>query len=255
MSTLDPFRAVISVISRSDMLVRAASAAGLQFDAAVGAGPMSSHDTRIRALTPEIFKAYDALSNEEKVLAANAAFGAMRERDNAVADRATEALNKIGWGINDGQIVVATAEVREVFFPKGSQWDAFVVIRGVFAQAARELVVVDAYCDAILFEILAARDLTAPLNVKIRPKNRPAVRIEASRFTQQHASITFEIRQTRDFHDRFVVIDGATCVHVGASLNRAGNTAFMVSKIEDDQNRLALLAQVEASWNAGTVVN
>ena len=59
-------------------------------------------------------------------------------------------------------------------------------------------------------------------------------------------------RQAKDFHDRFVVVDGNSCVHIGASINGAGKTAFMISKVEDQVNRDALLKQIEASW-AGAV--
>jgi hypothetical protein len=59
-----------------------------------------------------------------------------------------------------------------------------------------------------------------------------------------------QVRQAKDFHDRFVVLDGTSCVHVGASINGAGKTAFMISKVEDASNRDALIKQIEISWAA-----
>jgi hypothetical protein len=35
---------------------------------------------------------------------------------------------------------------REMFFPAGSPWDAFVVLRDAFAEAQAELLIVDRYC-------------------------------------------------------------------------------------------------------------
>ena len=61
-----------------------------------------------------------------------------------------------------------------------------------------------------------------------------------------------EVRRAKDFHDRFVVLDGARCVHIGASINGAGKTAFMISAVEDPANRGALLQQIESSWSAAT---
>lgn len=113
---LDPFRALISVINGVDMLRRVVSAAGLAFDMTLEEGRIWSQETTIRAFTPRIFAAYDALNDQDKMIAAQAAHGAMRVRDQGVADRATEALARIGWQVQGATIVVARPDLREVFF-------------------------------------------------------------------------------------------------------------------------------------------
>jgi ribosomal silencing factor RsfS len=70
----------------------------------------------------------------------------------------------------------------------------------------------------------------------------------------QNSGVAIEVRQARDFHDRFVVIDGQSCVHIGAFIKDAGKTAFMISRLEDQQNRDSLVASIEASWNGATVL-
>src|ERR1051325_3481256 len=125
---LDPFRAILSVINGSDMLRRSAAAAGLRFDLTLNERDDVSHETRIRALTPRILAAYDGLDDEQRLTAAQAMLGAVAERDAAVAQRAADALSRIGWRVVDGNIVVATTDLREMFFPSGSQWDAFVAL-------------------------------------------------------------------------------------------------------------------------------
>jgi hypothetical protein len=82
----------------------------------------------------------------------------------------------------------------------------------------------------------------------------PAVAAEAQLFVAQHSGAVIEVRQTKDFHDRFIVIDGQSCVHVGASIKDAGKTAFMISRVEDQQNRDNLLAAIDTSWNAAIPV-
>lgn len=61
----------------------------------------------------------------------------------------------------------------------------------------------------------------------------------------QFSGWVIEVRQAKDFHDRFVVLDGA-------SINSAGKTAFMISPIEDLANRDTLLAQIDSSWMAAS---
>lgn len=58
-----------------------------------------------------------------------------------------------------------------MFFPRGSQWDAFVVIRNRFLEATTELTVMDAYADGTVFQILAARPSGA-LHVRILSARR-----------------------------------------------------------------------------------
>ena len=71
---------------------------------------------------------------------------------------------------------------------------------------------------------------------------------------QQYPNVAVNVRTTTDFHDRFIVLDGNVCVHVGASIKDAGKRACMVSRIEDVANRDAMLRQLNQSWEAGTHV-
>jgi hypothetical protein len=251
---LDPFRAILSAINGSDALARVGVGAGLRFDENLSDRENQSHGTRIRALRPRILAAYDALDQQQRLLAARAAVATMRTIDSTLADRAAEALQRLGWELRGNELVVASPDVREMFFPRGSQWDAFVVIRAAFGEATNELLVVDPYCDATVFQILAGRDLTR-LRVRILcSQHATHVAAEAARFSQQYPGVTIDVRRTRDFHDRFIVIDATICVHVGASLNHAGRTAFMVSRVEDPANLAALLQSIATAWAEGTTV-
>lgn len=71
---------------------------------------------------------------------------------------------------------------------------------------------------------------------------------EIQTFISQYTDYSVELRKTNEFHDRFLVIDEAKCWHIGASIKDAGNKAFMISLIEDDGNRDALIKQIEKSW-------
>ena len=202
-------------------------------------------------MTPRILAAYDGLSELAALGAANALVAALRGRDE-ILDQVADALRRVGWQIRDGELEVVDADVREMFFPKGSRWDAYVVLRELFAEAATELVVVDAYCDNTLFSLLATRS-ESPLTVRILCwQSATAVAGEAAAFVAQFPGWVVHVRHTKDFHDRFVVIDGESCVHIGASINGAGKTAFMISRVEDQANRDALLGQIKASW-AGAI--
>ena len=166
-------------------------------------------------------------------------------------NRAVEALALAGWDVRGQELVVASPDVREMFFPKGSQWDGHVVLRDIFSEAQRCLTIVDSYTDGTLFQMLAARPLDG-LKVRVLcGASAPAVAAEAKAFVAQHAGVAVEVRQTKDFHDRFVLVDDRSCIHVGASIKDAGKTAFMVSRVEDEENLGAILGAVGAAWAAG----
>ena len=250
----DPFRVLIGLIrahNDSDKLLLAAEAAGLRFATDLDERQDGAHRTRIRALVPRILAAYENLPGEEQLLVGQAALRALRA-DGFDMEAVNQALNAAGWELRDAGFVVRSPETRELFFPRGSQWDAFVVLRNLLARARERIIVVDPYCDATIFEMLGHPPDRLTLEILCSPRSSAAVLAAARRFREQYPPVTVGVRTTQDFHDRFVVLDGTTCVHVGASINHAGRTAFMVSVLEDQANRDALLRQILASWNNAT---
>ena len=139
-----------------------------------------------------------------------------------------------------------------MFFPKGSPWDAHVAIRSVFNEAQRSIMIVDSYTDGTVFQMLVSRLLTGLRVCILCGTYGLAVAAEARTFMTQHSGVIVEVRQSRDFHDRFIIIDDQSCIHVGASIKDAGKTACMVSRVEDDKNRLAILNAILDSWSNAT---
>jgi hypothetical protein len=252
-SDLDPFRVIIGVLANrgdSDLLVGVANAAGLRVDLTMSEPEGYSHKTRIRVLLPRIFAAYDKLSDAARLAAANVALRNFGPAYHDTRDRAVEALALAGWEVRGQELIVGSPVLREMFFPKGSQWDGHVVLRGIFDEARNRLTIIDPYTDGTVFQMLATRPL-AGLTVRVLcGASGPAVAAEARTFMAQYSGVTVEVRQGKDFHDRFVVIDDRSCVHVGASIKDAGKTAFMVSRVEDDDNLRAILGAVNAAWTA-----
>ena len=78
--------------------------------------------------------------------------------------------------------------------------------------------------------------------------------LEAKKWVSQHSGMTLEVRTTKGFHDRFIVLDGTSCWHIGCSLKDAGNKAFMLSQVEDEENRAALISQVNKAWSSAAIV-
>ncbi len=252
---LDPFRVIVGVLVNrgdSDLMVGVSTATGLRFDLTLSDEQAATHKTRVRALLPRICAAYDALDDQARLAAARVALANFAPAYWETKERVVAALAAAGWVMQGDELVVGSQDVREMFFPSGSPWDAHVVLRGVFAEAKESLTIVDAYDDGTVFQMLAARPLTG-LTVRILcARYAPAVAAAARAFMGQHAGVTVEVRQAKDFHDRFIIIDEQACVHVGASIKDAGKTAFMVSRVEDPANVHAILEALRSSWAGAT---
>ncbi len=138
-------------------------------------------------------------------------------------------------------------DATQVFLPAGSHHDAYIEIRKIVQNVASELLIVDSYVDGTLWSLLTN---VAP-SVKIRimtMQMKQDFALEARKFVAQHGAV-IEIRQTAQYHDRFIVLDASRCWHLGASIKDAGNKAFAMSEVVSATIRAAISADIEATWN------
>ena len=101
-----------------------------------------------------------------------------------------------GWELRDTGFVVQSPETREMFFPKGSPWDAFVLVRDTFAKANESITIVDPFCDTTVFQLLIERNLEQ-LHIQILcGQYADAVAAGAATFMTQYPGVTVEVRTT-----------------------------------------------------------
>jgi hypothetical protein len=119
---------------------------------------------------------------------------------------------------------------------------------------ANRIEIVDPYIDQSILALIST--CTRPgMNIRILTSRFPTdFALEGGRWLAQHTTVRLEARTTKKFHDRFISLDDTSCWHVGCSLKDAGNKAFMLSELEDNDNRMVLLAQIAKSWSAATIV-
>jgi hypothetical protein len=126
-------------------------------------------------------------------------------------------------GVDDGDHVD-----REAFFVKGSHHDAYVHIRAILQQARAELFIIDPYMDGSIYQVLGTLTPTT-IEVKILTSKVPSdFALEGQKFGNQHPGHSLTLRKTRDFHDRFVIVDRSKLYLLGASIKDAGNKGFTI---------------------------
>jgi hypothetical protein len=142
---------------------------------------------------------------------------------------------------------------NQVFLPAGSQHDAYLEIRKIVQQGAAQIFVVDPYVDHTLWPLLTNLPKSCKIRVLTEHLKGDFV-LEGKRFRAQHGN-TVEVRQTLNYHDRFIILDGSKCFHLGASIKDAGNKAFAISEMHRSQIAGAVIADAESEWLSATPVS
>lgn len=253
---LHPWGVVLGILAglSSDDVVQVVSTTGLQVDWRLTPREAGSHKTRIRAYLPRIQEAYAALSADKQLVVAALVAVELTQVSPDRVQYLRSRLSKIGWNLEADRLVPVDPDLRELFFPKGTQHDAYVGIRSILRKATTSIIVIDPYIDGSLLKMLTS--LTTPeLRIQILSHKIPEdFGLEANRFLAQHPRFRLEVRVTAEFHDRFLVLDETKCFHLGASIKDAGKRAFMISKMEDARNRETLLVQHSQSWGTAKIV-
>ena len=128
------------------------------------------------------------------------------------------------------QYIEDHAESEQKIFFDGQIYDAFSLITSIIQKAASEIILIDGYVDVDTLNILAKKN--AGVEVKIYTYvSAPLTNRDVTNFNAQYPALM--VMKTQVFHDRFIILDGKTAYHVGASIKDAGKKCFGISLIDD----------------------
>lgn len=119
---------------------------------------------------------------------------------------------------------------QKVFFD-GEFFDAFVQMKRFVRQAKSSLIVIDPYFDDSGLALLAQKREGVKITVVISPRGRRNLHdLDVDKFNKQYND-SLNIFETDKFHDRYLIIDNSTLIHIGASLNYLGKKCFAFSTL------------------------
>lgn len=117
--------------------------------------------------------------------------------------------------------------VEGVFF-EGQIFDAYKLAADLVRSAKESLVLIDNYVDESVLTLLTKRK--ADVNAMIYTQRiTPQFRLDWERHNAQYPPI--EVKEIRNVHDRFLIIDQAEVYHIGASLKDLGKKLFAFSRL------------------------
>jgi len=254
-SDLDPWRIICGHLFEIDSyyIPELIDKTGMEVDWSLTDRQDYSHKYRKAAYRPRINFVYQSLSTDDQLRVSYTIVAELVKMGNI--DALDNDLKRIGWSIAEDKLVPIGADVKEIFFSKDSQHDAYVQIRQIIQEATTSITVIDPYIDSSIFTVFKTASPQS-FNFRLLTFRLPSDFVhEAQKFLSQFNKCKIEIRKTKEFHDRFIVLDAINCWHIGCSIKDAGNKAFMISKIEDNANRDALVAQMKSIWANAKVVN
>ena len=119
---------------------------------------------------------------------------------------------------------------QKVFYD-GQIFDAFEQMKKFVRMAKKELIIIDPYfADSVLPLIAQKRQGVSVLVVK-NSRSKLLHSVDVAQFNAQYGD-SLTVKVSDKFHDRFLVIDKTTLIHVGASLNHLGKKCFAFSSLD-----------------------
>ena len=128
---------------------------------------------------------------------------------------------------------------KGVFFD-GQVFDAYVLINKIIKSARKSITVIDNYIDETILLLLSKRKKGVVATIHTKKISRQ-LELDIEKFNRQYPAIT--VKELKNVHDRFLIIDDITVYHFGASLKDLGKKWFAFSKM--DKEGLKILGKVK----------
>lgn len=119
---------------------------------------------------------------------------------------------------------------QKVFFD-GQIYDAFSLLISLIQKASKEITLIDGYVDVDTLNLLCKKNERVSVTIYTHEKTRLSD-TDIKAFNAQYPSL--HVKYTKVFHDRFLILDGKTAYHIGASLKDAGKKCFAINLLQDD---------------------
>ena len=160
---------------------------------------------------------------------------ALNARLNQLEDRVDRRFAK-----HDQQIVELTEKVdffvqtsqppvRGVFY-NGQVFDAHVFAAKFILSAKKSIFLIDSWVDIVTLELLAKKAKGVTVEIVTSRRGNKISTSDAAKFNAQHGGLAITV--SKNFHDRFLIIDDKILYLIGASLKDLGGKCFAFTKLD-----------------------
>ena len=127
----------------------------------------------------------------------------------------------------------------DIYF-NGQIFDAYYKIYQIFNSAKRNLIIVDAYADNTILDIIKRLNVGVTIITKF---DNLLTNQDIKKYNMQYHNLKVIYNNT--FHDRYFIIDDNEVYHCGTSINRIGYKTFSITRISDSEVYDSLLNKIK----------
>lgn len=127
------------------------------------------------------------------------------------------------------QLKTNNLPTQGIFFD-GQIYDAYELMSKIIRSATNEIILIDNYIDETVLTHLSKRNENVEAIIFTKSISR-ILQLDLERHNKQYPPI--QIKELRDSHDRFLIIDQKELYHIGASLKDLGKKWFAFSKLNE----------------------
>jgi len=135
-------------------------------------------------------------------------------------------INQILDAIDNG-----TAKPKQGIFYNGQIYDAYLFVSDLIKSANQSLVLIDNYIDDSVLTLLTKRNPKVKATIYTQ-KISNKFQLDIEKHNAQYEAI--DVKEFKQSHDRFLIIDNTDIYHFGASLKDLGKRWFAFSKFEKE---------------------
>ena len=160
---------------------------------------------------------------------------AINQRLNQLEDKVDRRLSKTEQDVIDLKekvdFFVQTSQppVRGVFY-NGQVFDAHVFAAKFILSAKKSILLIDSWVDVVTLELLAKKAKGVTVEIVTSRRGNKISASDVAKFNAQHGGLTVTV--SKNFHDRFIAIDGRRLYLVGASLKDLGWKCFAFTELD-----------------------
>jgi len=135
-------------------------------------------------------------------------------------------------------------EPKQGIFFDGQVFDAYTFVAELVRKANKSIILIDNYIDDTVLILFAKRKKGVSLSIFTKTISKQMVQ-DVQKFNEQYEPV--EIKELKEAHDRFLILDESELYHIGASIKDLGKKWFAFSKL--NIGTLALIEKLKTLNN------
>ncbi len=118
---------------------------------------------------------------------------------------------------------------KQGIFFDGQVFDAYKFVSDIIRASKKSIIIIDNYVDDTVLTLLSKRKKCVKINIFTKTISKQMA-LDVKKYNSQYPMI--EIKEFKNAHDRFIIIDNKDVYHFGASLKDLGKKWFAFSKFD-----------------------